>query len=310
MERKKNNLLLLAIKATVSLALLYIIFKKAGIDRISAVIGTVNPVFFLAASLTYLFGQFVSSIRWWVLLPDDIKPEGLSISRLYGLYLMGSFFNNILPGIVGGDALRVYYLYKDDIRGASAFGSVFADRYIGYCALITLGILSIPFVSDRLSTPRVVIAVPAMALVFIVASIVLFGVRWGHRFKSVRGFYDYILALKKAPRRLFYAYLLSIVIQVAAITSVFFVMQSLKVDVNMIELFFFMPLVITISSIPVSISGLGLREGSFVVLLSMVGIGSDVATAISLLWFLSYVVGSLPGLPIYLKWSSKGGVNS
>jgi len=307
LEKKKNNSLYFAIKAIVSLALLLLIFKKAGINRVAAVIGTVNPLYFLFASLTYLFGQFISSIRWWVLLPDEMKPPGLSIFRLYGLYLMGSFFNNLLPGIVGGDAIRVYYLYKDDIRGANAFGSVFADRYIGYCALITLGIVSIPFVYDRLREPEVVMAIPAVALAFIIASILLFGFRWGQRFKSIRGFYSYIFTLKSAPRRLLYAYLLSIAIQMAAITSVFFVVQALRVNVNMMELLFFMPLVITFSSIPVSISGLGLREGSFVLLLSMVGISSDVATAISLLWFLSYLVGSLPGLPIYLKWSSIGG---
>jgi len=184
---------------------------------------------------------------------------------------------------------------------------VFADRYIGYCARITVCIVSIPFVYDRLREPEVVMAIPAVALAFIIASILLFGFRWGQRFKSIRGFYSYIFTLKSAPRRLLYAYLLSIAIQMAAITSVFFVVQALRVNVNMMELLFFMPLVITFSSIPVSISGLGLREGSFVLLLSMVGISSDVATAISLLWFLSYLVGSLPGLPIYLKWSSIGG---
>ncbi len=307
MERKKNNLPLLLIKATLSLFLLSLIFKKAGIDRILTVIGTVNPLYFVAASLTYMFAQFISSIRWWVLLPGEMKPPGLSIFRLYGLYLMGSFFNNLLPGIVGGDALRVYYLYRDEIRGANAFGSVFADRYIGYCALLTLGILSIPFVSGKLQDSRALLAVPVVAGVFVIASYVLFGFKWGQRFKSVREFFNYIHTLRGAPIRLLYAYLLSIAVQIAAITTVFLVVQAVRVDVKMIELFFFMPLVITVSSIPVSISGLGLREGSFVVLLSMVGIAPEVATAISLLWFLSYVAGSLPGLPIYLRWSSMGG---
>ncbi|RMG72281.1 MAG: UPF0104 family protein [Nitrospirae bacterium] len=307
MEKRKNNLLFFLLKAALSLTLLYLILQKAGTSRVLNILATVRLPYFFSSSLVYLFAQFVSSIRWRMLLTDEMVPVGLTVPRLYGIYLIGSFFNNILPGIVGGDALRVYYLYRDSIKGADAFGSVFADRYTGYCALVTLGLLSIIFIRGGIENRAVLWLMPALAGLFVVASFGLFRFRIGYKFKSIKGFYDYLKAIKDAPVRLLYAYLLSFLVQIATIFSVLLCAKALGVRIDVLKLFFFMPIVITVSSIPISISGIGLREGSFVVLLSLIGIRTEVATTLSILWFLSYLVGSLPGLPVYLKWSSMAG---
>jgi hypothetical protein len=59
--------------------------------------------------------------------------------------------------------------------------------------------------------------------------------------------------------------------------------------------------------IPISISGLGVREGSFVILLGLIGVRSEIATSLSLAWFFSVFIGSLPGLAIYFARSRKSG---
>ncbi|NOX19717.1 MAG: flippase-like domain-containing protein [Nitrospirae bacterium] len=304
MERKKNRLPLLILKAAVSIGLLLLIFRKADLKETIQVVKYINPLYFFLASLCYMFGQFVSTIRWWLLLPEDMKPPELTIKRLYALYLLGSFFNNLLPGIVGGDALRVYYLYRDETRGGGAFGSVFADRYIGYASLLFLGLLATLFVAGRIENPLIRWLIPAMALLFLLFSVGLFGIRFAKGVKPIRAFYEYVDRVGQAPKRLFIAFWVALLVQVISIFSVYLIVLALNVRVELLELFFFMPVVITVSSIPLSISGLGLREGSFVVLLGMIGIKPEVATSLSLMWFLSYVVGSLPGLPIYLKWKS------
>ena len=304
MEKKRNKLLLLILKLSVSLILLSLVFKKAGLREVLQVISIINPVYFFLASLAYMTGQLISTFRWWFLLPDELRPSGLTIKRLYALYLLGSFFNNLLPGIVGGDALRIYYLYKDKTKAGGAFGSVFADRYVGYASLLFLGLIATVFISDRIQNGSIVWIIPIMATVFALFSLGLFGLKVGNSFKPVRAFHDYIRSLKEAPKRLFIAFWIAVAVQIVSIFTVFLIVNALHVDVRFIELVLFMPVVITVSSLPVSISGLGLREGSFVVLLGMIGVRPEVATSVSLMWFLSYVLGSLPGLPIYLKWSA------
>ena len=50
----------------------------------------------------------LSTLRWKLLLPEKFK-----FRKLFSLYMMGSFFGTFLPGIIGGDAVRAYYLNKD-----------------------------------------------------------------------------------------------------------------------------------------------------------------------------------------------------
>jgi uncharacterized membrane protein YbhN (UPF0104 family) len=67
-----------------------------------------------------------------------------------------------------------------------------------------------------------------------------------------------------------------------------------------------LPLIILFTSIPVSISGLGIREGAFVLFFGLIGIKPDIATAISLSWFISITIGSLWGLIEYIRYKKEG----
>jgi uncharacterized membrane protein YbhN (UPF0104 family) len=78
--------------------------------------------------------------------------------------------------------------------------------------------------------------------------------------------------------------------------------------VPLLALFMFMPIIVTVSSIPVSISGVGLREGAFVLLLGSIGIPPDAATALSFAWFLSVVAGGLTGIYEYLRHKDYGAI--
>jgi uncharacterized membrane protein YbhN (UPF0104 family) len=57
--------------------------------------------------------------------------------------------------------------------------------------------------------------------------------------------------------------------------------------------------------LPISISGLGVREGAFVVFFGLIGVKPEAATAVSLSWFISSSVGSLLGLIEYIKYKKE-----
>lgn len=71
-------------------------------------------------------------------------------------------------------------------------------------------------------------------------------------------------------------------------------------DVPFMSVLCFVPVVSIISLIPITISGIGIREGAFVVLFGLIGVLPEKAMTLSVVWFLSIVVGSLPGLVGYL----------
>lgn len=291
-----NKTIAVFIKVIVSSGLIYLVLSKAGIEKIIGTIAGINILYFIFAALVYIFSIYLSSVRWQLLL-----PKGFKIGRVFSLYLIGAFFNNILPGIIGGDAIKAYYLYKDNMNNSSAVASVFMDRYIGFAALMFIGLAAFPFGLGYFKGSYIGWLLPVIVFLFIIVSLLIFGLRLGRRFSFMTGFYDYFIGFRSNKKVILKTFLLSIFVQTTGIFSIYALSLGLKIEVPLLPLLIFVPIISTISTIPISISGIGVREASFVMLLGFLGITPAQATAISFSWFLSIVTGSLPGFIEYLR---------
>jgi hypothetical protein len=65
----------------------------------------------IAALFCYFFVELAAGIRWWILL--KVQQIHLSIPRVAGLFLIGMFYNQFLPGGTGGDIMKSYLLLKE-----------------------------------------------------------------------------------------------------------------------------------------------------------------------------------------------------
>jgi len=284
----------------VSSGLLYFVISKTGADKVLATLKDINPLAFLIAVSIYMFAIYVSSVRWRLLLHEEF-----ALRKLFSLYFIGSFFNHLLPGIIGGDAVKAYYLYKDTGKGAPAIASVFMDRYVGFTALMCVGSTAFPFGLRYFSGSYIEWILPLMVFLFILGSFILFGLKAGKRMRFLSGFYDYFSLYKGKRTVLMKTFLLSLIVQIVIIFAVYVLSLGLKLDIPLLPFFVFVPIISTISSIPISISGLGVREASFVLLFGSLGIQPAQATAVSFAWFLSVATGSLPGLIEYLRYKKE-----
>jgi uncharacterized protein (TIRG00374 family) len=176
------------------------------------------------------------------------------------------------------------------------------DRYIGFTALMLVGLTAFPFGFSYFRGSYIEWVLPLIVLLFITGSFFVFGLRIGRRFKPLAGFYDYFSVYKEKKAVLIKTLLLSIMIQTIIIFAVYVLGRGLGVQVPLFPLFVFIPVIWTIATIPISISGLGVREASFVLLFGFLGISPVQATAVSFAWFLSVATGSLPGLIEYLRY--------
>lgn len=303
--RRLRNTVLIALKLIISSILLYVVISKTGLDKVASTLSGINPLSFFGAVLIYVFSIYISSVRWRLLL-----PEGQKSGRLFSLCLMGSFFNVFLPGIVGGDAIKAYYLNSDlkndqeqkNSSLATAIASVFIDRYIGFCALIFLGLTAFAFGFRYLSGSYIKWALPLIALFFIGGSFFIFGLRLGRRFKLISELYDYFYLYSRQKAVVVKIFFLSIAVQMAGIVAVYILSLGLGTHLPLLSLFIFIPIITTITTIPISISGLGLREAFFVLLLGLLNVSPAQATSISFAWFLSSATGSLAGLFEYMRY--------
>ncbi len=296
MKLTKKQIAFLLLKISVSVVLLAVIFKKTGLERVLNHFQTMDLWLFGLSSLLYVLVIFVSAHRWALLL-DEPYP----IKKIFSLYMIGSFFNNLLPGAIGGDAVKAYYLYKDTRKGGSSIGSVFMDRYIGLCALLSLGLISSLAAFHELKTIGMHLAIPALFFLFIAGSLLFFRLRIGRRFSAVSDFYDYFHRSIRNRTMLVKAFSLSLIVQMLSFFMVYLIARGIDQQLTFTALFVFVPIISIITMLPISISGLGVRESAFVLLFGLTGVPAEASMSISFLWFLSIVTASLIGLVEYLR---------
>ncbi|MBI5846969.1 MAG: flippase-like domain-containing protein [Nitrospirae bacterium] len=291
---KNKKVLVLVLKLLVSSFSFYLISRKADMGQVIHILKSIGLFAFLGASALYILSQVFSTMRWQLLLPDTYP-----LKRLFSLYMIGAFFSSFLPGVVGGDAVRAYYLNKDSRKISVTLAAVFMDRYLGFVTLMIIGIAAFPFSLKVFGDSPHRWLMPVFFVSFVAGSILFFGLQLGKRFKLMSGIYEYFSVIKKQKAVIVNALLLSVVVQLLNFLSVLILASGMGEKIPLLLLAVFLPIVITIVALPISISGLGVREGAFVILLGLIGVLPEAATSLSLAWFISTFVGSLPGLVFY-----------
>ncbi len=297
MGLKTNRIALLILKLTVSSTLLFIILSKAGIEQVSATLKSMNPPNFFIAVLLYIFAQFISTFRWGLFL-----PEVLGFRKLFSLYMIGSFFNTILPGIIGGDAVKAFYLYQVTGKGGLALASIFMDRYLGFVMLMIMCTIAFPFGYKYLEGSRIEWMLPLIILALIITSLLIFGLRLAKRIKILSEFYDYFHFYRGKKDVIGKALIISAIVQLSGILAIYILAIGMGKPIPFLACLIFIPLIVIFTMIPISISGIGVREGGFILLFSLIGVEPGVATALSISWFLSTVSGNLVGFIEYIRY--------
>ncbi len=320
-NKQLKTFLIFILKFAVSAALLYILTSKIGAETIIGYLRLLNPLAFICAVGLYIFSIYISSLRWSLLINQAISKK-----RLFSMYMIGSFFNTCLPGIIGGDAVKAYYLSreikgiqptepledniaaKDNPEGnVTAVASVFMDRYIGVSALMIIGMIAFPFgfgYIDKTSPHQFLIwLMPAIFFAFVLASFILFRFKIGASIRFLSSLYQHLDLYKTKRDIIIKGFIYSLIIQISGIISVYILSVGMSFEVPILMLLIFMPVIIVISLLPISISGIGVRELSFAFFLGSAGVPSDVSVALSLSWFFSVVTASLWGFIEYLRFN-------
>lgn len=294
-----KKILSFAVKLVVSGGILLYLFYFSDIN-IQKVIATLKqtrlPVFFLAF-FVYLCTIFISSKRWSLFLPEPMK-----YSRIVSLYFIGSFFNTFLPGLVGGDAVKAFYLYKDTGKGGASLVSVFMDRYMGLTAMIGLGIIAFIGGYSYIKGTDIVWMVPVLFGGFLLASLVLWKLNWG-KIKILNMFYEPLMGFKSEAKIIIKALLLAFIIQIFGITSAYILSLSIGINIPIIYFFMFVPIISVVAAIPANLAGLGFREAGFVFLFTTSAglIIKEEAMSLSLLVFTIMCMANLIGGVEYVR---------
>lgn len=259
--------------------------------------------FFLFCVLMYL-GLY----RWDVLL-RGLRLE-FKFPRLLASFGGGIFFNLFLPTTVGGDVVKGLHLAAYSKRTREVVASVIIDRLSGYVALsmVALVALAIGFAYLRDRAVLLTVGFLSCGLVFVLVG--LFNKRT-YRFtnrllgkirftKTLKNIHREMFYLQSRPKVLFKIFSIAVAIQLCLGLVYYTIACSLGVDKPVIYFFILVPIILAISTLPLTIGGLGLRDMGAVFLFAKIGISKEVAIIISLIFFMFLVVTGIIGGIIYV----------
>lgn len=301
-----SRIVLLLIKISISLGLLIYLYWKIDLPQFVKTLHAVQIFPFLTAGILYLGCQYLSSYRWQVLL--SAHDVHVPVNHLFSFYLVGMFFNNFLPTSIGGDVVKGYDLYRHSGRGKEAVTTVLLERYTGLVALIIIGLTALLIGYQYFPDPATAILLSGIAAAFICGTLVVISrysrtlcLRTIRRFnlqRLARAIYKIYRPFEryKTHKGIFlYSILISFGIQILNILVYILLADALNISIPGGYFFLFFPIVTIISMLPLSINGLGIRDGLMVYLFSKIEVPMNHALSLSLSWFFIVTCISLLG---------------
>ena len=291
----------LALKLFVSAGLLAYLARRVDFRQMAGFLESANPLLLVAALLLYLAGQVLSAVKWRRLA--TAVGFHTPLARFVEYYFIGMFFNAFGFGTVGGDMVRALYLAGRGGRRALAINTVVADRVSGLLVLLAIALVSLLLLHQYELPAAIYWGVIALSAGLLGSWRLLPGVL--PRFLPAENRLRRLIERDLAPywndgRLLGEVGALSAVFHLSQIAVLIVLTRALAVDVPASYCFIVGPLVNVMAAIPVSLNGLGVREGGYVYFLSHVGVPRDSAVAFALSWFAVVMLAGAVGGAVYL----------
>jgi uncharacterized protein (TIRG00374 family) len=332
-----RKVLITILQLAVTIALLWWVFHDhEQRDKMSKALHAADYRWVGAAVLAYVLVEISAAMRWQILL--RVQGIRLNFFRLAGLFLIGMFYNQFLPGGTGGDIIKSYLLLKETAHHkAGALLAVVFDRLIGLVALVTITVTLVTLRFDLLwrtpvtiesgFTPRQLLIVLGILLGVSVAGLLISFIISGfnlfhllpHKFPGRDKLIEIAAAYHLYARHwlaTLVAFGASLIAHLATFTTFLFVAYALHAEdvrkippapVPAIDFFAVMPIERTITAVPISLAGIGLREKLLQVMLNnLCGVTVEKAKLIGSLGFLVIFLCCAPGGIVYFFYRPSG----
>ena len=303
----------LVIRIVGSTVLILWLVNKFEWNKILEIAKQGSLLYIIAAAIAIQLTVAPSILKWKMLVDssfNQVDKKGASFSKLGRLYYIGLFFNNFLPGSVGGDVARVYYLGK--ITGIPiATASVGFERITSGAALVAIAI----FASFSMESAREFLFPIFIATGIILLAFLLVG-RWLKQESEVKKEISHskvaigLQKLKGALSKIgeaasdyrkeglkwwLYIAILSILFQVGMALINHLLFLSFDIHVPWVEMLMIITLISVLTMLPISVNGIGVREGCYIFFFKELGVPDEISVTVSLLFFLLVSLSSLAG---------------
>ncbi len=277
-----------------------------------------------AAVLLVIVDRTLMAWRWlWLLVP--FAPAGVGrrqvgLGAILHVFFVSTFVGTFLPASVGGDAVRATALARLGVPLADAIASVFMDRVLGVLGVLAMAVVGLWLARDVPARPEVLAAVLASLAITAAGCAAVAGAVFSSRVAAIL-----IALVQRLPWTRVHAAgsaivgavqryathhgllgavtLASIGVQVLRVLQAWCLGLGLGLDAPLAVYFAFIPIILLVMLLPVTVNGLGTSQLAFVLFFGTAGVPGPAAFALSVLFVALGVVGNLPG---GLLWTRSG----
>ncbi len=279
----------------------------------------INPLALLVSIGLVGLAILINVIRWRLVL----RVQGLELParRATTISLVAHFFNSFLLGSTGGDLIKAYYAARETHhKKTEAVVTVFIDRLIGLGTMLIFACLMMLPNWSLLTQHKKLGALSGATLLMTLGCVSVLSLAfWGGLSNVWPRAREVLRKLPKGAHLersldacrqfgrdksfLMQAFLLSMVINVICVLQIVVLSQGMNVTIPPLALAVIVPIIICISALPITPSGLGVRENLFVLMLAVpeIGVVATKALSLSLLAFAGSLFWSLVGGAVYVS---------
>jgi hypothetical protein len=309
--RNKGTIL----KSVVGFFILALILARIDYKKSILLILQCNPAYLVLVFVLINVDRFLMAYKWKIL----IRPKNNSIPLTLlarGYYLTG-IFRFMLPATVGEDVMRGYSISKSGLESGHIISSIAMERILGTLSNILLSILTFVSLGFFYNVPKIGLIVYCLVLSMVLLSVVFFAsmskrvnsrllnAHWmngtGRLSNLVRNLLRSYTEYRDHPREITLFFFLSLVEQLVPVVAVYLFAKALHINASLMAVLGTIPTILLLSKLPISIGSLGVQEGVFILILSMVGISSVDSFAISFLGRIAEIM-SIGGGFLVMVW--------
>ncbi len=310
----------------VSAALIVILISRLDLGRTAEAFRNLSLGFLLLALLTFAASLVLGNFQWTLLL--RLQGIRLSFRKSLSFYFVGAFFNNFLPANIGGDVVRIYDVYQESQRANASIAATVTDRLFGMIALALLAVPAGIVVASRAEKLGLQRDFGRMSLLIVLAFIGILGLAAAVIFsRRLARFIDRILGpllfggLRERFKRVYESFqvyasksrnlgavlVVAMGVQVLRVIVHYEISKAMGLSIQAMYFFLFIPVIAIFIALPISIGGLGVREGLeiFFFCRAVNGLGREQAFTMGLLAYIVGIVVSLVGGVIYFSRNSR-----
>jgi uncharacterized protein (TIRG00374 family) len=311
--RKRTAWLTLLGKLALGLALLGFLITRTDVQSLVQRVYRLDLFYVAIVFVIPHVAMWLSSVKWQMLL----RALGIAvpIKRLFALYMIGQFFNNFFPTMVGGDAVKAYQLSRETGEAPPVIAATFMERFIGLAALVSLSplVLLQPRVYDRF--PAVGFLVCFVILGYLASLVLIFSNMGAHlpgshsRFAVARRL---AVATQETRTRVRFfrhrgallslSYFISLLFYFLTAAGSWAATRSTGAEVEYTYLLAVVPIILLAALLPVSMNGLGITETGYVLFLGLAGVPTVEAVTMALLVRFRVLVTAAVGGLIFILY--------